>query len=219
MNSKFFLIYPNDPTVYFMNPILKSLKDYIESGKLTLITCDANEQAYKASLDLIKNIPVYSKVIFIGHSTPTILYGGHSSTFTRKPLLELRQMSIFKDIELFLISCFSEKLLKSSRPFRNYSKCLGFGLILSEPNEIQAHSGMKKLELNQEDIEIFKFHVSDIFSKVLKFMIINDASLEQAFNIFQIITNKKTNDVIINEKNEKIAELLYYLVQESLLDN
>lgn len=50
-------------------------------------------------------------------------------------------------------------------------------------------------------------------------MVNNNASLEQAFNMFQIIANKKAYDIIIKDKNEKIAELLYYLVQESLLDN
>ena len=219
MNNKYYLIYPDAPTVYFMNIILKNLKDHIEDGKITLITCDASNEGYVHSLNLIKQIPEHARVIFIGHSTPIMLYGGQNSCFNRKPLLNLSEMSIFKNIELFLISCFSEKLLKSSRPFRNYSKCLGFGLILSELSEVSAHSGMRKLDLNQNDVDIFKLHVSEIFARVLSFMVNNNASLEQAFNMFQIIANKKAYDIIIKDKNEKIAELLYYLVQESLLDN
>lgn len=219
MNNRYYIIYPDDPTVYFMNTILKNLKDYIEDGRLTLISCNATNEGYEDSLNLIKQIPEHSRVIFIGHSTPIVLYGGQSSCFNRKPLINLNQMSIFKNIELFLISCFSEKLLKSSRSFRNYSKCLGFGLILSELCEVSAHSGMRRLGLTQDDINIFKFHVSEIFSTVLRFMITNNASLEQAFNMFQIITNIKTNEMIIKDKNEKIAELFYYLVEESLLDN
>lgn len=72
----YYLIYPNDPTIYFMNPIIKKLKSYIEDGSLILINCDADLNSYKDSVKKIKEIPENSKVIFIGHSTNSILYGG-----------------------------------------------------------------------------------------------------------------------------------------------
>ncbi len=214
----YYLIYPNDPTTYFMNPIIKSLKSYIEDGSLILINCDADLKSYKDSVEKIKEIPKNSRVIFIGHSTNSILYGGQSPDFERKSLVELSQMSIFKNIELFLISCFSEKLLKSSRGQRNYSKCLGFGLLPSELQEVVAHSAMRRLELNQTDINIFKFHLADIFCSVLNYMISNNTSLDMAYNYFKIITHKKTNDLILNEKNDKVAELFFYVSQEAILD-
>lgn len=214
----YYLIYPNDPTTYFMNPIIKSLKSYIENGSLILINCEANLNSYKDSIEKIREIPENSRVIFIGHSTNSILYGGQSTNFEKKPLLELSQMSIFKNIELFLISCFSEKLLKSSRGQRNYSKCLGFGLLPSELQEVVAHSAMRRLELNQTDINIFRFHLADIFCSVLNYMIYNNTSLDTAYNYFKIITHKKTNDLILNEKNDKVAELFFYVSQEAILD-
>lgn len=214
----YYLIYPNDPTTYFMNPIIKSLKSYIENGSLILISCEANLNSYKDSIEKIREIPENSIVIFIGHSTNSILYGGQSINFEKKPLLELSQMSIFKNIELFLISCFSEKLLKSSRGQRNYSKCLGFGLLPSELQEVVAHSAMRRLELNQTDINIFRFHLADIFCSVLNYMISNNSSLDMAYNYFKIITHKKTNDLILNEKNDKVAELFFYVSQEAILD-
>ncbi|AYA03194.1 hypothetical protein BEN74_10365 [Acinetobacter sp. WCHAc010034] len=214
----YYLIYPDDPTIYFMNPIIKKLKSYIENGSLVLISCEADLNSYKDSVSKIRKIPENSKVIFIGHSTTSILYGGQSTDFQKRPLLELSQMSIFKNIELFLISCFSEKLLKSSRSQRNYSKCLGFGLLPSELQEVVAHSSMRKLALDQDDINIFKFHLADIFCSVLNYMISNNTSLDEAYNYFKIITHKKTNELILVDKNEKVAELFFYVSQEALLD-
>lgn len=214
----YYLIYPNDPTVYFMNPIIKILKSYIEDGSLVLIRCEANISSYQESIQQISRIPENSRVIFIGHSTASTIYGGHSIDFEKRPLLQLSQMSIFKNIELFLISCFSEKLLKSSRAYRNYSRCLGFGLLPSELEEVAAHPAMKKLILNQEDINIFKHHLADIFCSVLNYMISHNTSLDAAYNYFKIIIHKKTNELILNENNEKIAELFFYVSQESLLD-
>lgn len=214
----YYLIYPNDSSISFMDPILNNLRIYINSGLLILINCEPNLGSYQESLKQISGIAGNSRVIFIGHSTASILYGGKSCDFDKRPLIELSQMSIFKNVELFLISCFSEKLLKSSRKHRNYSKCLGFGLLPSELDEVEAHPAMRKLSLDQNDINVFKENLADVFCSVLGFMISNNTSLDEAYNYFKIITHRKTNDLILKENNEKVAEIFFYVSQESLLD-
>ncbi|HHP0395822.1 hypothetical protein [Acinetobacter baumannii] len=201
-----------------MNSVISSLNSYISQGLISLIRCNPTKESYQEAFKAIKLIPEKSKVIFIGHSTVNTLYGGHSHDYIRQPLLTLEQMSIFRNRELFLISCYSKQLLISSRGYRNLSRCLGFGLLPSEMEEMQSHSGIRKLCLTEDDLDIFKNLLANLISKTLLYIISENKTLEEAYNYLKILINKKSNEAILIDRNPRIGELLYYIATESQLD-
>ncbi|OEE32009.1 hypothetical protein ACODG7_00545 [Vibrio anguillarum] len=213
-----YLIFPDDPSVYFMNSVIEKISTFIEDGSVTLIKCNASDDGYKTAYKLIEEIPKGSKVVFIGHSTPALIYGGMSEEYLRKPLVRLKNMSVFKDKELLLVSCFSMKLLESSRNYRNYSKCMGFGLLPSELEEVEAHRGIRNLSLDFEDIENFKSDFSQLMASTMEYFLETDSSMEKLFSYFKIITNKKINENLLCGGNRKVAEVLFYVVNEVNLD-
>lgn len=213
-----YLIFPDDPSVYFMDLVLKQISGFIDDGSIKVIKCDANDESYFTTSRLIENIPPGSKIVFIGHSTPALVYGGMSKDYPRKPLVKLNNMSIFRDKELLLVSCFSMKLLESSRRYRNYSKCMGFGLLPSELDEVQAHKGMKNINLNKSDIEGFKLVLSQLMARTMEYLLEYDCPMEKVLSYFKIITNKEINDNLLNGGNRKVAEILFYVVNEVKAD-
>ncbi|MFO6423919.1 hypothetical protein [Motilimonas sp. KMU-193] len=213
-----YLIFPDDPSTSFMNVVLEEVMSAGLGDKLEVITCSASDSAYEEAFVKISNIPTGSRVIFIGHSTPSILYGGADMAFTRKPLIQLDTISTFKDKELVLISCFSSKLIESSRRHRNYAKCIGFGLLPSELGEVDSHAGMRKIELEQDDIDNFKVMLAGVISDALCQMLEKDLDIFALFRYLKILLNKSANDFIIKDKNEKLGELLFYVCTEAVVE-
>ncbi len=213
-----YIIYPNDPSTQFMRTIIHEVDDLIHRGHIKVIKCDANDESYANTINEIEAIPIHSKVIFIGHSTSEKLYGGMSNTYNRKSLIDLSKMSLFKSKELFLISCFSSRLLKSSRPHRESSKCIGFGLLPSELGEVTAHKQLNSMGLDYKEIALFRQVLSNIMAKSVNYLAINDVDLNQVFSFMKILFNKKISELILSGGNKKVAEILFYVVNEAVLD-
>lgn len=210
-----YIIYPSDPTTKFMGTIIDKL---INGGDIEVIRCVASNESYTHTIGEIKKIPDGSKVVFIGHSTSEKLYGGMSDSYERRSLVELKEMSVFKSKELFLVSCFSSDLLRSSRPHRENARCIGFGLLPSELEEVTAHKQLNKIGLNQGDIDLFKLILSETIAKAIDNLVVDDISLNQVFNFTKILFNKKISDLILSGGNRKVAEVLFYVVNEAVLD-
>ena len=106
-----YIIFPSDPSINFMSDIVYSVNSEIYKDKVSIIICEANNDSYREAREAIKNIPEGANVIFIGHSTPSLIYGGKSDDFERKSLFDLKEMKFFREKKLFFISCFSSKIL------------------------------------------------------------------------------------------------------------
>ncbi|MRF67381.1 hypothetical protein GIJ48_12905 [Escherichia coli] len=213
-----YVIFPNDDSTAFLGSIIDSLKSFIDSNDITIITCEASKDGYINSFNEIKSINNYSKVLFIGHSTEDVLYGGMSTSFDREPLISLKDMKLFKDTELFFLSCFSNKLLEKSRTHRNYSSCIGFGLLPSEIKEVDAHKQMRNLQLTKDDIEDFKKLLVEIMNNVIPTFFSEKNNVDKVFNLMKLTINKKINDIILSNGNIKLAKILYHVVNESISD-
>ncbi|MFW9686749.1 hypothetical protein V3H46_14135 [Vibrio parahaemolyticus] len=213
-----YIIFPEDPSTKFMNVVFKRAIVLGLDNQFEIISCRPEDSGYKEAIDNIKNIPSGSRVIFIGHSTPNKIYGGQSDSFERKTLLSLDNMSIFRDKELILVSCFSNKLIESSRGHRNYSNCIGFGLLPSELDEVSSHSGMRNLDLKQEDIDKFTDILASIISDSICYMLKHNTDIYELFRYIKVLINKKANDLIINDNDEKLGELLFYVSTETLVE-
>ncbi|MBW3733498.1 hypothetical protein [Aeromonas dhakensis] len=214
MKNKY-IIFPDDPTLIFMRCIFDAFESKYNGNNINIISCNPSSEGYKDARELITNIKPSSTVVFIGHSTPSLIYGGASVDFNKQPLLKIDDMGVFSACDLILVSCFSKKLLESSRQKRAFSHCIGFGLIPSEFHELQSHPRISRLGLLEEDLEVFKQHFSIIIRNTLKYLLLENGSLESAFLYMRMLLNKAANQFILKEKNHRLAELLYYIVSES----
>lgn len=213
-----YVIFPNDDSTVFLGTIIDNLKLFIAPSDITIITCEASKDGYIDSLNEIKSINAHSKVLFIGHSTEDVLYGGMSSSFDREPLINLKDMKLFKDCELFLLSCFSNRLLEKSRSSRNYSSCIGFGLLPSEVKEVDAHKQMRSLQLTKDDIEDFKNLLIETMNNVIPLFFSESNNIDKVYNLMKLTINKKINDIILSNGNIKLANIFFYVVNESISD-
>jgi hypothetical protein len=125
-------------------------------------------------------------------------------------------MSIFKGKSLFVISCFSAKLLKSTRISRGYSPCVGFGLLPSELEEVISHSKLNQLNLSQSDIDFFKDFLCELVNKSVVYFFLND--INRLFSYIKILVNRKITEIILSKNNLKVAEILYYVVNEIVVE-
>ncbi|WP_232582497.1 hypothetical protein [Photobacterium phosphoreum] len=213
-----YIIFPNDPSLSFMNEVLIKLQSYIDDKSVNVISCDPDDASYIEARKTIQSIPLASKIIFIGHSTPSLIYGGMSVDYERKCLIDLASMSVFKDKEIVLVSCFSSKLLTSSRPHRNYSSGIGFGLLPSELGEIDAHNKMNKIGIEEGDITEFCGILSKVIANSVLYWIANDCRLIDVYHYLKILLNREVNEISLSNGNERVSEMLYYVVNESMMD-
>ncbi|GAA4871838.1 hypothetical protein [Ferrimonas pelagia] len=213
-----YIIFPNDPTTDFMDPVLDAVNNLVIDGSLKVIRCAADDPSYEKARREIQDIPPGSKVVFIGHSTSSMLFGGESVDYPRAALVKKDEMGLFKDRQLFLISCFSAGLMKSSRPFRNKASCLGFGLLPSEIGELGDHGNISKIGLTEEDILSFREILSEVMSYLVAHWLDDGKTLYSTYDLFKVLVNKKINDCLLKENNARLAELLFYISHEAVVE-
>jgi len=205
-----YLIYPVDPSISFLDKILERFSDSIEHGSVQLIRCEASDESYAIAKDTINEIPENSKIIFMGHGIPSAIYGGASELYERKFLISLREMNTFKNKTLVLMSCYSGKLLLSSRKDRNFSSSLGFGLLPSELLETKGKSKFEKLNLIESDIEDYQSCLVEMFCKLTDLLLNTTQTTEQIADKLKLFINTKINTCIFELDNRKLANLLYF---------
>jgi len=205
-----YLIYPKDPTTSFLDILLDNFSSSISEGKVQVLNCEASDDSYSVAKKNIQAIPDDSKIIFMGHGTPSILYGGASQTFVKKSLIKSSDMDTFKNKTLILMSCYSASLLKSSRRIRNYSDSIGFGLLPSDLSETTVKSNVEKLKLNESDIKNYQQCLVDIFSKLIDLLLNTTNTTEQIVNKLRLLINTNINTNILEADNTKLASLLYF---------
>lgn len=205
-----YLIYPEDPTTSFLGEMLEKFSPSIEVGRVCLITCKASNESYEKAKKHIQEIPERSNVIFMGHGTPSVLYGGATELYPRQTLINLNEMHIFNNKTLILMSCYSTELLKSSRRQRNFADSIGFGLLPSDLSETVGKPYLEKLNLNKSDIKDYQQCLIDIFSELTDLLLNTTNTTEQIVDKLKLLINTKINTNILDFNNNKLASLLYF---------
>ncbi len=205
-----YLIYPEDPTTSFLDEILKTFTPSIEEGKVCLIACKASDDSYEEAKEKIRIIPENAKVIFMGHGTPSVLYGGAKESYLRQPLISLKEMHVFSNKTLILMSCYSTQLLESSRALRGFSDSIGFGLLPSDLSETIGKTHLEKLELDDSDIANYQKYLVEIFSRLTDLLLNSSHTTEQIVNKLRLLINTKINVNLLELNDYKLANLLYF---------
>lgn len=206
-----YLIYPSDSSTSFLDKLIDNFQQSISNNEVVVISCEANDISYSEAFKEIKKIPDNSSVIFMGHGTPEILYGGASLEYPRRALVNLNDMSVFKNKKITLMSCYSSQLLQSSRRQRNYADAIGFGLLPSDLSEIEGKSELEALQLDKSDIIKYQQCLVEIFSELTK-LLLKNVTIEKIIVKLRLIINSKINDSILVCNEVKLAHLLFYTV-------
>lgn len=203
------IIYPNDKTTEFLKQIVSELTSFIDSGPLKLIEVGASSKSYRDAKQEISSIPKGTFVLFMGHGTKATLYGGTDENFSKESLFKIKEMGIFNDMKLMLLSCNSSELLMSARPYMDKAKLLGFGPLPTSMDEVESTNKIKELGLEQEDVDFFcKFLVEGVIDAI-KCSHECGLSLDKVYQTLKLSFNRKMNEMVLDVKNRKQADLLF----------
>lgn len=200
------LIYPEDTTTDFLKPISQKIASL--NHQVKEIRVGAGKDAHGDCLNkLEKLLPYASLIFFIGHGTDYSLFGGETSQVDKTPFLSLKDMPIFRDKNLILLSCESSALLKRTIKYSKIKKAIGFGLLATEVTEAHSTQKLRKLQIDNNTIEQFKEAIVKVIVNSLDDNIdINDIHDKIIFNI-----NTEINYAVLEQKNRKLADLLFYM--------
>lgn len=203
-----------DPSTEFLFEIISN----IEELKINLITIEPSDGSYKESIVKISEIPEHSNIIFLGHGTSTILYGGESESFEKKEIISLRTMNVFKNQNIFLLACDSALLLKSSFRLSQIKKSIGFGSLPTSIEEIENDKKLSKIGITDEIIESYKKEIVNIVSSAFNYTYQNNVydftTLKDFIDLLLLI---KMNKAILEDNNPLLADLLYKMKNEMVI--
>jgi hypothetical protein len=197
-----YFIHPNDDSTEFLSEIYRKLAQIVDPASFQVLRFSTNQQP--AILRLIPTLAEDSLIVYMGHGTADKLYGIHPNEFVL-----INSMSIFDTMNLFAIACDSTFLLRNCFSRVNLKKCIGFGKLPTEIEEIDSIKQLRDRVIGEEDIEEFKSCIVQIITKALAITIRNDGDLCLLYSQLRLLTNVAINEAAFEKKNQNLAELLY----------
>lgn len=208
------VIYPEDPSISFLDPVPESLLASLGSENFQLIRVPASTDGYRDAREEISALGQGSLVLYLGHGTSRELYGGASECFDRKPLYRFDDMSHFKDSKVIFFSCQSRRLINSSRARAGFSGAVGFGMLPSDMNEVWATAGVKSLDITPEILERYKSELVNILVDALKHAPELAGNLEAFHSYFLLYLNKRINALALSGEESVLANFLFFVKQD-----
>lgn len=207
-----YLIFPSDPTTNFLQQVIDDT--LVLFPEINVIRCAANEESYVATKESLEAIPEGRTIFFVGHGSPSTLYGGASHEFEKRPLITLKNINLFKNSKLILMACNSTGFIKSSRPMRNFSDGLGFGLLPSEMEELQTNRKIRELGLTEIELDKFKGILVDLFKKIIATVAKGEKCIESLAFFVSAYISKLINELVADSNFVKVAKLLFYVKKD-----
>lgn len=205
-----------DPTTDFLFEIIENLGEI--GYTLNIIEIYPTDTSYIDGIKAIKDIPDNSTIIFLGHGTATMIYGGESKQFEKKKLISIQEMRIFENQNIFILACESSKLLKSSFRLSKFNKSIGFGSLPTSIEEIENDSKLSKYSFTIEIIEEYKNALIKIISDAFKYFFENrifDFILLKDY--IELLMNKRINQAVLEENNPLLGDLLFKTKNEMVI--
>jgi hypothetical protein len=206
------IIFPNDPSTAFLQPIIDILKN--KNITINLLQVEPNKQSYLDTIEKLKSENTCQFFLFLGHGSENSLFGGESTEFDKQPFISLKDMVLFKDKTIFLLACDSNLLLKKTFRVAQIHKSLGFGPLPTEIAETNKNK-FKHLRVTTETIEKFKAKIVSVVAETLCLYL-----CQQNFNLNDIrdsLTNSinfEINQAILKNNDRTLADLLYFMKDE-----
>lgn len=220
--AKIFFIHPIDKTTDFLSGITNFLfskyKDYIDLYRL-----EDNRDSIAKCLELINSCDIDTLIVFLGHGSSNCLCGARIGTASVEHFFIAEEgLAIFRGKNILLLSCRSEEYLNCYSDELGLRFSIGFGDIPTESEEIE-HLQRISAEydnITEHILNEFKEHIVNVIKLSLADIIDNKLTALDLYNRIKLRINKKISIILLenrNEKNRKIALLLYGLKTESKL--
>jgi hypothetical protein len=194
-SSNVLIIKPVDLSVSFLDPIFKGLVNY------NSIIIEPNEESYKRGVQHINEMPDSSTIMFLGHGASHCLYGAHDLSFERKPLVNNSNISIFKNKNIFSLSCRSSEFLYKNRSVMK--QFIGFGNLPTDLNDIIAERDLGDpnylLNIQEEDISFYKKTLAEIVHSSLSKSRFNMEDFEKIYLHMKLMINKEISKILIEK--------------------
>jgi hypothetical protein len=209
--QKIICIHPLDETTMFLKPI----RDIFSESSIQV---EHNFEAHNSVLEQLSNLSERSLILFLGHGSSQLLKGASFLDYEQEHFIDNNQAKhLFANHDVFLLSCNSSDFLKS---FSSYNSSIGFGNILSSIEEVEIEQKFRDINVDAEDIEIFKSaFVNAIYNSLLRFnqgrIKFSELSIYIRYNV-----NKEINIILLNKgivNRREIAKLLFEFRDEMTL--
>lgn len=213
-----YIIYPRDPSTDFLLTIYRNLVEKFGQEIVKIHYVEANVESYQEIKIIIQNIPVGSHLLFMGHGQDDCLYGAEDAIFEKKPLIKRSELSVFKGKYLFLLSCFSFELLRTSLGHSGIINSIGFGSLPTEKIEVDSSKKLTSQGVNENVIHRFKSILIEIVSSSFIYFLQYNVQFSELSSYFLLLLNKKISEVILDDiesnDNRILSNLLFQMKKE-----
>jgi len=203
-----------DESTAFLFGIIEKLK--ARSIPCNVIEIHPTQKSYDNGFKILSELDKKSFILFLGHGQSDKLYGGEDlQTFPKKPFIKLKEMNIFCEQNLFLLSCNSRDLIKSSFRIARMNRSIGFGALPTSKEEVEQDNKLKERRISLETIEEFKLIMVETISESITMFY--DKSFNKLKDYLILLIDKKINYAILDNNNSNLAELLFKMRNEIVL--
>lgn len=202
------LIYPEDPSITFLDPIFNGLCEWTEN-KMQILKPSNDEESIAKTIYEIEQIQSDSTIIFMGHGASNLL---HANVHEEEVLMDLNvARRVFREKNLIAISCRSSEFIKNIGLLKSG---IGFGHIPTEIEdiEIEIEAGEYEIEPHRATEITARFNhefVSIMFNSLGEF-ILNNESFSYLRKRIILRTNKALDNLNLkNEHDRLIGNFLF----------
>jgi hypothetical protein len=199
--SNIVIVYPEDHTIDFLEPIRKILEELFPKANLFRPQPDTFGSEITDETDL---------VIFLGHGTPSQLYGSINKKGEKSQFLDITNGSLlFDDLSVIIFSCNSTEYLTKVKVKAKIDCYLTFGDMPTDWEHIQHNRDNNSNYLKDFKDEHLEYYKSSIVESVVE-GIKNGVRTNSIIGIpkrISFIINQKINDVILGKKWSKSQKI------------
>lgn len=202
-----------DPSTQFLFEIIDKLKSCQVDYNLTELY--PSNKSYLETYDLVSKFDKNSVIVFLGHGTDEKLFGGEQlPDFEKKEFIKLRQMSVFENQNLFILSCKSADLLKKSHRLSKIKKSIGFGSLPTSKEEVEDDKRLREQGVLLSTIEDFK---NEMVSTVSNAISLHYQDFNKLSDYLTLLLDQRINNAILIKKDRNLADLLFKMRKEIVL--
>lgn len=198
-------IHPYDETTTALGPIGELFSE-------SYYKISPTDQAHEEVIRILDSLSERSLVIFLGHGTQSGLYGSDHGDYKRKLFINAQHSSLFRNHDIFLLSCFSADFIKKSN---EYNCGIGFGNIISSMEERSVEAEMTTgvyRNINEDNISFLNDCYLKSTLKALTLLKNGKILFTEVHHYIRYFINKEISYVLLDPKIEnrrETAKLLF----------
>lgn len=191
-------IFPQDNTTLFLKPIADKLQE------LGYDVCDDSTNNEEYVKTILKNIPNYDNIVFLGHGSSEALLGSNLTS-----MINADNVDLLRGKKLFLLSCNSKEFISSY----SLADAIGFDIIPTGETDLLSILNMDYYYFedipDDKDMEYFREAIARIIKN--SFDGSDMANMTMLYNRVKMYTNRERYECIRKAKNLHYRDVLKML--------